>query len=88
LSTVAVFDKISCMVKAKAQDIKKKVQKQDEEVYGTGTVSSSDPDPEIIQEETTKELVEDVIGNKPKSGKEFNIGEEVNKDEEDILTKK
>lgn len=75
------------MAKPKAKDIKKKIQKQDEEVYGTGTESSSDPDPEIVQEETVKELVEDVTGNKPSSKKGFNIGEEVNKDEEELHEK-
>lgn len=69
------------MVKTKSDEIKDQIKKQDEEVYGDESISGSNPDPEAIQEETTRELVEDYTGNKPRQRKSFNIGDEVNKDE-------
>jgi hypothetical protein len=73
------------MAKTQTEEIKKQIEKQNEEVYGDESVSGSSPDPEVVQEETTSEMVKDVIGNRPK--KDFNLGEEINKDEEDLQEK-
>jgi hypothetical protein len=68
----------------RSSDIKKQIQQQDAQVYGDESVSGSSIDTEQVLEETTAEMVEDVIGNKPAVGKGFNIGDEINEDEEDL----
>ncbi len=66
----------------RSDDIKKQIQDQDKINYGDEF--SSSPDNEQIQDEDTEELLADAIGNKPKPGKEFNIGDEMNNDEGDL----
>lgn len=66
-------------------DIKKQLKQQNDQVYGDETVSGTMPDPE--SDDDIAESVEDVMGADAekdiKEHKPFNIGEEVNEDEED-----
>jgi hypothetical protein len=70
------------MVKSVKENVKEELRRQDNDVYGDESESGSSPDTEQIQNETVKERLEDVIGNKPSSNKAFSLADEVDKDEE------
>ncbi|MCH7641381.1 hypothetical protein IID22_04245 [Patescibacteria group bacterium] len=73
------------MVKPKASELKKQIKKQDEEVYGEETMSGSSPDP--ASDDDVAETLEKTVGTDLKSGDEFNLGEEVERDERARRTK-
>lgn len=70
------------MPKPKPEEIDEKVKKQNDEFYGEETVGGSNQGLET--DDDTEEAVEKVIGNKPGGNEEFEIAEEVDKDEKDI----
>ena len=67
------------MPKPTPKQIDEELQKQDDEVYGTDYTDGSHD-----KFDDTEEMVEEVIGNKPKKGKPFDIAEEVEEDEQAI----
>lgn len=73
------------MAKTKLNDIKKQVKQQDEDNYGEETMSGSSPDPE--SDDNVAETLEKTVGTDLKSGDEFNLEQEVKKDERDRRTK-
>lgn len=73
------------MVKPKWSYLKKLIKKQDDDTYGENTISGSSPDPE--SDDDVSENLEKVVGTKLKRGDEFNLADEVEKDEKDRRTK-
>lgn len=66
------------MAKQNPLDLLEQLKKDEKSFDGSGTISSHAPDPD--SDDDTSEALEDVIGNPPKP--RFNIGKEVNKDEQ------
>lgn len=69
------------MARQSPDDIQKEVEEQEEEVYGTGTAGSSDPDPDIVTRDDSEEKLEDAVGNEIDNTKPFSLADEVEKDE-------
>ena len=65
---------------AKRDDIKKQLKKQQDEVYGEGTIAGSSPDPG--SDDNVGDALEDAVGGKINPGDEFHLADEVMKDEE------
>ncbi|HEX6977438.1 MAG TPA: hypothetical protein VF185_03775 [Patescibacteria group bacterium] len=70
------------MPKLKPEEIDEKVKEQNDEVYGEETVGGSQQG--LESDDDTEKAVADVTGNQPKENEEFNIAEEIDKDEKDI----
>ena len=70
------------MPKQSPLDLLAQLKKDEKSFDGAGTISSHAPDPD--SDDDTAEALEDVIGNPPKP--KFNIGKEINKDEQRLRT--
>lgn len=64
---------------SKRDDIKRELKKQQDEVYGEGTMSGSSPDPD--SDDNVMDVMEDTVGPDINPGDEFHLADEVMKDE-------
>jgi len=77
------------MARLTPDELQKQLDQQ-ADIYGDGddTISGSAPDPDKIASKSTEDHLVDVIGNEPDPEEDgFNLGDEVNEDEEDIQEK-
>lgn len=73
------------MVKPSADDIKKQVEEQDDEVYGEGSVVGHAPDPD--SDDDIGKIREEFLGEELKSTEELNLASEIVADEKSRHTK-
>lgn len=70
---------------AKRSDLKSKIKKQDDEVYGESAISGSAPDPG--SDDDAEEVLKEAVGVDINQGDEFHLADEVAKDEKQRRSK-